>query len=198
LKGDPRSSAHTGAVKAEFGWEEDATRGGQNEVATKELRIKGLDRCMKAEGAILVLESAGGNELHVILTHEEAHRIAHELQAREGPPRCPCFRRSIYSLITCVCSHANVRIGSIVLDESAHELLSASVQVRIGAGETSVPCHTADALALAIRFRAPIFASDSLDRLLDRKGGEARQSSLPDDAEAAPWLDRVTPDDFAR
>jgi len=167
-------------------------------MATKQLRIRGLDRCMKAEGAALVLESSGGNELHVILTHEEAHRIAHELQTGEGLPPCPCFRSSIYSLITCLCSHADVCIGSIVLDESGHNLLSASLQVRSSTEETSVPCHTADALALAIRFRAPIFATDSLDRLLERKDNEGALSPLPDDSEAAPWLDTVKPDHFVR
>lgn len=167
-------------------------------MAMKELRIKGLDQCIKAEGAALVLESAGGYALHVILTPEEAHRISHELQIGEGLPHCPCFRSSIYSLITCVISCADVGIGSIVLDALGDDLLSASVQVRSGAEETSVSCHTADALALAIRLQAPIFATDSLDQLLEQKGTEAGTVPLPDEAEATPWLDRVKPDDFVR
>lgn len=167
-------------------------------MAMKELHIKGLDRCMKAEGAALILESAGGHALHVILTPEEAHRISHELQIGEGLPRCPCFRSSIYSLITCVISCTDVGIGSIVLDALGDDLLSASVQIRSGAEETSVPCHTADALALAIRLQAPIFATDSLDRILEQKGTEVGTVPLPDDAEATPWLERVKPDDFAR
>lgn len=93
-------------------------------------------------------------------------------------------------------SCADVGIGSIVLDALGDDLLSASVQVRSGAEEASVPCHTADALALAIRLQTPVFATDSLDRILEQKGTEVGTVPLPDDAEATPWLDRVKPEDF--
>jgi len=162
------------------------------------MKIRGLDQCVKAEGSALVLESSGGNELHVILTPEEAHRIAHELQLQGELPACPCFRNSLCSLVATMISLGDVGIGSIVLDAPGHNLLSASVQVRSSTEETSVPCHTADALALAIRFRAPIFATESLDQLLEWKGNETARSPLPDDAEATPWLDMGKPDDFVR
>jgi hypothetical protein len=95
-------------------------------------------------------------------------------------------------------SHGDVGIASIILSPSGDNRLAASVQVRIGPNETSVPCHTADALALAIRLRVPVFATAALAQILDRKGTDSGKIPLPDDAEATPWLDRVKPDDFIR
>ena len=63
------------------------------------MTIRALDRCVKAEGLALVLEFREGKDLHVILTPEEAHRIAHELQIEGGLSACPCLRNSICSLI---------------------------------------------------------------------------------------------------
>ena len=164
----------------------------------RQMTIRGLDQCVKAEGSALVLEFGDAQELHVILTAEESHRIAHELRIEGEPPACPCFRNSLCSLVAIMVSLGDVTIDSIVLRPSGDDRLAASVQVRTGHRDTSVPCHTADALAVAIRLRVPIFATDSLGRLLEQKGAEIGRLPLPDDAEATPWLDRVKPDDFAR
>jgi bifunctional DNase/RNase len=53
---------------------------------------------------------------------------------------------------------------------------------------SSWPCHPAEALALAVRARAPILAQDSalaLARPVTSDAGDVRQ-----------WLDRVNPGDF--
>jgi bifunctional DNase/RNase len=162
------------------------------------MKIRGLDQCVKAEGSALVLEFGEGEELHVILTVEETHRIAHELQIEDEFPTCPCFRNSVCSLVAFMVSHGDVGIASIVLSPSGDNRLAASVQVRTGPVETSVPCRTADALALAIRLRVPVFATATLAQIIEREGTCGGKDPLPDEGEAAPWLDGVKPDDFVR
>ncbi len=76
-------------------------------------------------------------------------------------------------------------------------MVAATVQIRAGALDTSAPCHTADALALAIRLHAPVFATETLVKLVEVKGARGWQDPLPADAETAPWLDRITPKDFS-
>jgi len=165
-------------------------------MAMRQMTIRGLDQCVKAEGSALVLEFGEGEQLHVILTVEETHRIAHELQIKTELPACPCFRNSVCSLVAFMVSHGDVGIASIVLSPSGDNQLAASVQVRTGPIETSVPCHTADALALAIRLRVPVFATATLSQVLERKGTDGGRDPLPDETEAVPWLDGVKPEDF--
>lgn len=168
-------------------------------MAMRQITIKGLHGCLREDDrSALVLELGEGEELHVILTVEETHRIAHELRIEGELPACPCFRNSVCSLVAFIVSHGDVGIASIVLSPSGDNRLAASVQVRTGLIETSVPCRTADALALAIRLRVPVFATAALAQILERKGTDGGKVPLPDDAEATPWLDRVKPDDFVR
>ena len=165
-------------------------------MAIRQMTIRGLHHCVKAEGSALVLEFGEGEELHVNLTLEETHRIAHELQIESELPACPCFRNSVCSLVAFMVSHGDVGIDSIVLSPSGDNRLAASVQVRSGPIETSVPCQTADALALAIRLRVPVFATATLAQILERKGTDGGKDPLPDEADAVPWLDGVKPEDF--
>lgn len=56
--------------------------------------------------------------------------------------------------------------------------------------ELLLPCHPADALALAVRARAPIMAQDSA-LALARPGPPP-----PPEDDVQGWLDRVRPGDF--
>jgi bifunctional DNase/RNase len=165
-------------------------------MAMTELAVVGLRDCPRVGGKAVILARAEGRQaLHIILTPEEAHRIAHELQVESRD--CPCFRNSIYSLVAFMVSCDEVGIDAIFLNPAADHRLAASVHVRTGHIWTLVPCHTADALALAIRLRVPILATEALARLLERERPDGATDPLPDEIEAAPWLDGVKPDDFA-
>lgn len=164
----------------------------------KEMSIKGIHRCDKARRTALVLDSSAGWKLWIALTREEAHRIASELRVESNHPACRCHTHSLYALIKGLLSPSSISIASVILDASGGDMVVATVRIRVGALDTSAPCHTADALALAIRLHAPVFATETLVKLVEAKGAKGRQGSLPTDAEAAPWLDTVKPEDFAR
>ncbi len=165
----------------------------------RQMSIRGLHRSLrKDDRSALVLEFEEAKELHVILTVEETHRIAHELQIEDEFPTCPCFRNSVCSLVAFIVSHGDVGIESIILSPSGDNRLAAAVQVRTGPVETSIPCRTADALALAIRLRVPVYATATLAQIIEREGTCGGKDPLPDEGEAAPWLDGVKPDDFVR
>lgn len=69
--------------------------------------------------------------------------------------------------------------------------ISAGLVLDRGGAELLIPCHPADALALAVRARAPIVAGDSA--LV-----HARATGTPPPRDAMrDWLDRVRPADFA-
>lgn len=165
-------------------------------MAMKEMSIKGIHRCGKARRTALILDSLAGWKLWIALTREEAHRIASELRIEGEHPACRCRTNSLYALIEGLLSPVGISIASVILDASGGDMVAATVQIRAGALDTSAPCHTADALALAIRLHAPVFATETLVKLVEAKEAKGRQDPLPTDAEAAPWLDTVKPEDF--
>lgn len=167
-------------------------------MAMKEMSIKGIHRCGKARRTALVLDSSAGWKLWIALTREEAHRIASELRVEGEHPACRCRTNSLYALIEGLLSPSRIWITSIILNASGDDMVVATIQMRAGPFYTSTPCHTADALALAIRLHAPVFATETLVKLVEAKGAGGRQDPLPTDAEAAPWLDRIKPGDFVR
>ncbi len=168
-------------------------------MSLKQMSIQGLHRCRKACKTALVLDSSAGWKLWIALTREEAHRIASELRVEDDHPACRCHTNSLYAFIEGLLSPSGISIASVILDAARGDMVVATVQIRAGALDTSAPCHTADALALAIRLHAPVFATETLVKLVEAKGAKGgRQDPLPTDAEAAPWLDAVKPQDFAR
>ncbi|MBZ0160013.1 MAG: DUF151 domain-containing protein [bacterium] len=167
-------------------------------MAMKEMSIKGIHRCGKARRTALILDSSAGWKLWIALTREEAHRIASELKTEGNHPACRCYTNSLYALIEGLLSPSGIGITSVILDASGGDMVVATVKMRVGALDTAETCHTADALALAIRLRVPVFATETLARLVEAKGARSRQDPLPTDAEAAPWLDRIKPTDFAQ
>jgi bifunctional DNase/RNase len=69
--------------------------------------------------------------------------------------------------------------------------ISAGLVLERGGAELPIPCHPADAVALAVRARAPIVAEDSAL-------AHARPTGTPPPEEAMRnWLDQVRPADFA-
>jgi len=76
----------------------------------------------------------------------------------------------------------------------------AELHFRTAAGQTVVSSRPSDAIALAVRAEAPIFAEEAL---LDEAGVDAPEAVDEDDDEETildefrDFLDDITPDDFA-
>ncbi|VUZ83722.1 hypothetical protein MELA_00075 [Candidatus Methylomirabilis lanthanidiphila] len=167
-------------------------------MSLRQMSIQGLHRCRKACKTALILDSSAGWKLWIALTREEAHRIASELQIESNRPACRCHANSLYALIEGLLSPGGIGITSVILDASGGDMVVATVKMQTGALDTAATCHTADALALAIRLRVPVFATETLAKLVEAKDAGRRQDPLPADAETASWLDKIKPADFAQ
>lgn len=167
-------------------------------MSLRQMSIQRLHRCKKACKTVLVLNSSAGWKLWIALTREEAHRIASELKIEGNHPACRCYTNSLCALIEGLLSPGGIWITSVILDASGGDVVVATVKIRAGALDTTAACHTADALALAIRLRVPVFATEMLVKLVEAKGAKGGQDPLPTDAETASWLDRLKPADFVQ
>lgn len=132
--------------------------------------------------------------LPIFIGQYEASAIHH---ATEGvvPPR-----PLTHDLAVTVISMLGGTLERIVITEVREHTFYAELHIRTPSGETIVSSRPSDAIALAVRVDAPIFAEEAL---LDEAGVAV---SADDDGDGDPeaildefrdFLDDVTPDDFA-
>jgi bifunctional DNase/RNase len=115
-----------------------------------------LTHCPGHDKTTVVLEDVDRRlELAFVIPVNEAYRLAQVL----GLARCTCV--PVLELIDGLLAHCNARVLRAVLDGDEGEV-SATLYVGENDGEAAFPCHPADALALAERIRAPIYATDEI------------------------------------
>lgn len=126
------------------------------------MRVTALTSNSGERTAVAVLETIGGDRrLGLVVPMDEANRLARAL----GLAGCGCA--PIYDLIGDLLGLLEAGVAGAVLDAHPGGIGAALTLVRSGA-EIRIPCHPADALALAVRARAPIHVTD-----------EALQSACP-------------------
>jgi hypothetical protein len=137
----------------------------------------------------------------VWIGHSEAAAILMKLQDSE-PPR-PLTHDLACSLVASLDAEI-VRVTVTALRESTFH---ASVTLRLGDREIEVDARTSDAIALALRAEAPIFAADDVveesgvefedgEPVLEQAQGTQELGDV-DMSEFRRFLDSVSPDEFA-
>jgi bifunctional DNase/RNase len=119
----------------------------------------------------------------------EAQRLAKEL----GRGRCRC--NPIYDFIQSLLDACGATIGRVVLEDLPGKGLEALVDVTLDgiAVPITLSCFPPDALALALRVQAPIYATP---RVLAHAEPWQRCRVAATAADVQRWLGRLRPDDF--
>jgi bifunctional DNase/RNase len=159
-----------------------------------EMVIYGVSFDMVGKTPIVLLKTVTGNKfLPIWIGHPEAAAILTKLQGAEPP------RPSTHDLF----SQAIVELGGEVTRVSITELRDSTFFAEIGVTssdgtEITLDARPSDALALAIRVEATIFAAAEI---VDESGIEFEQEAMEDAdsmvEEFKAFLDDVKPDDFA-
>jgi bifunctional DNase/RNase len=152
------------------------------------LQVKALSANDNARQATVVLGTTPGNlALGFLIPMNEANRLARVL----GLTRCRCA--PVYDLIRDLAISLCASVTRAVLDAEAEGICATLVLEREGI-EFALPCHPADAIALALLTNTPIYATaDALAHscpLAQREGQEIAHLDV------ARWLEGVRPKDF--
>lgn len=104
-----------------------------------------------------------------------------------------------HDLLVTVMLALGATLERVVITEVREHTFFAELHLRTAAGEIVVSSRPSDAIALAVRTTAPIFAEEAL---LDEAAVEAPEEAQEGDEEAIldefrDFLDDVSPDDFA-
>jgi bifunctional DNase/RNase len=152
------------------------------------MRVKALSPNHKAELATIVLGAAASDlALGFVIPMNEANRLARVL----GLTHCRCV--PVYELILDMLARLGASVIRAVLDAEGDGICARLIISHEDSG-FALPSHPGDAIALACRMKAPIYATRAALAhacpLGNHDGGSPEQSNV------ARWLEQVSPDDF--
>jgi uncharacterized protein len=160
----------------------------------QEMVIYGVSFDMVGKQPIVLLKTVTGNTfLPIWIGHAEAAAILMKLQGTDAP------RPMTHDLATEIMRELNAQVAKITVTELRDNTFYALITLRSEVTEFEVDSRPSDAIALAVRANAPIFAAD---QVIEDSGIE-----FPDQPEAIEtedvvaqfkeFLENVTPEDFA-
>jgi uncharacterized protein len=159
----------------------------------QEMHIYGVSFDIVGKQPIVLLKTADGNKfLPIWIGHSEAAAILMKLQGASTP------RPMTHDLLTDMLSQLEARVIRITVTELRDSTFYASITIQQDGSELEVDSRPSDAIALAVRAEAPIFADDRVieeSAIEFAEGEEVNEEEIVD--EFRKFLDQVTPDEFA-
>jgi bifunctional DNase/RNase len=158
----------------------------------QEMLIYGVSFDLVGKQPIVLLKTADGNKfLPIWIGHPEAAAILMKLQGASTP------RPMTHDLVTDLLTHLDAQVVRITVTELKENTFYATVTVAQDGTEIEVDSRPSDAIALAVRAEAPIFAADSVieESAIEFEGDNVDEEEIV--TEFKRFLDSVTPDEFA-
>ncbi len=160
-----------------------------------EMLIYGVSFDLVGKQPIVLLKTADGNKfLPIWIGHPEAAAILMKLQS-QAPPR-----PMTHDLLSDMLEQLGAQVIRITVTELRENTFYAQITVTQDGNEIEVDSRPSDAIALAIRAEAPIFAADRVieESAIEFEGDEVTEEQLEEEVtKFKHFLDEVTPDQFA-
>jgi len=156
-----------------------------------EMVIYGVSFDLVGKQPIVLLKTADGNKfLPIWIGHPEAAAILMKLQGATTP------RPMTHDLVTDMLSQLDAHVVRICVTELRENTFYASITLQQDGSEIEVDSRPSDAIALAVRAEAPIFAADRVieESAIEFEGEEVNEDEIVD--EFRKFLDNVTPAEF--
>jgi hypothetical protein len=147
---------------------------------------------MVGKQPIVLLKTADGNRfLPIWIGHPEAAAILMKLQGASTP------RPMTHDLLTDMLEQLDAEVVRITVTELRENTFYASITVQQNGSEIEIDSRPSDAIAIAVRSDAPIFAAERVieESAIEFEGEEVNEEEIVD--EFRRFLDDVSPDQFA-
>jgi bifunctional DNase/RNase len=157
-----------------------------------EMVIYGVSFDMVGKQPIVLLKTADGNKfLPIWIGHPEAAAILMKLQGAATP------RPMTHDLFTEILSQLEARVVKIAVTELRENTFYALITVAIDGTEIEIDSRPSDAIALAVRADAPIFAAESVieESAIEFEHEDVNEEEVVE--EFKKFLDEVKPEDFS-
>jgi uncharacterized protein len=136
---------------------------------------------------VLLKEADGDRYLPIWIGAVEATAIAFALQGIETP------RPMTHDLMRDILQQSDITVERILISELVEQTFFAVIRMTTNGRVTEVSSRPSDAIALAVRISAPIFAAEEV---LEQAGIELRDDEEVEVEKFREFLDQVTPEDF--
>ena len=154
-----------------------------------ELSLVGVRVELPSNQPIVLLKEADGERyLPIWIGAVEATAIAFALQGIQTP------RPMTHDLMRDLLNDAGVSVERIVINELVDQTFFALIRMTSGGETKEVSSRPSDAIALAVRINAPIFAAEEV---LEQAGIELKDDEETEVEKFREFLDQVSPEDFA-
>ena len=157
-----------------------------------EMVIYGVSFDLVGKQPIVLLKTADGIKfLPIWIGHPEAAAILMKLQGASTP------RPMTHDLVTDMLTRLEARVVRIAVTELRENTFFALITVAVNGSEIEIDSRPSDAIALAVRSGAPIFAADDV---IDESAIEFEHEDVNEEEvveEFKKFLDEVKPDDFS-
>ena len=157
----------------------------------REMVIYGVSFDMVGKQPIVLLKTVDGNRfLPIWIGHPEAAAILMKLQGATTP------RPMTHDLVAEMLGHFDAKGIKITVTELRENTFYAQITVAVNDDEIEIDSRPSDALALAVRSEAPIFAAEDV---IEESGIEFEHEDFDNEQivdEFKKFLDDVSPEDF--
>ena len=157
-----------------------------------EMVIYGVSFDLVGKQPIVLLKTADGNRyLPIWIGQPEAAAILMKLQGAATP------RPMTHDLVADMLDQLDAQVVRITVTELKDSTFYASITVQQNGSEIEIDSRPSDAIALAVRAEAPIFAADHVieESAIEFEGDDVNEEAIVDDFKK--FLDNVSPDQFA-
>ena len=154
--------------------------------------IYGVSFDLVGKQPIVLLKTTEGNRfLPIWIGQPEAASILMKLQGQSTP------RPLTHDLFTDALGQLDAQVVRVCVTELRENTFYATITIRQDGSELDIDSRPSDAIALAVRMDAPIFADDTVieESAIEFEGDDVNEDDLVDEFKR--FLDHVTPDEFA-
>ena len=155
-----------------------------------EMTIYGVSFDLVGKQPIVLLKTADGNRyLPIWIGQPEAAAILMKLQGASAP------RPLTHDLLVNILGELDVEIARVTVTELRESTFHASITIVQNGNELEIDSRSSDAIAVAVRAHAPIFAADDVieDSAIEMEG-EVDDEEIVDEFKR--FLDHVSAEDF--
>ncbi len=158
----------------------------------REMTLYGVSFDMVGKQPIVLLKTADGNKfLPIWIGHPEAAAILMKLQGAATP------RPMTHDLLNDMLEQLDAKCERVSVTELRDNTFYASITISVNGSEIEIDSRPSDAIALAVRCQAPIFAAEEV---IEESSIEF-EHEVEDQEEVVErfkdFLDEVSPEDFA-
>jgi uncharacterized protein len=158
----------------------------------QKMDIYGVSFDLVGKQPIVLLKTADGNRfLPIWIGHPEAAAILMKLQGASSP------RPLTHDLLTDILGQLDATVVRVTVTELRDNTFYAAITIVQDGSELEIDSRPSDAIALAVRTEAPIFADERVieENAIEFEGDDVNEEEIVEEFRS--FLDKVTPEEFA-